>query len=216
MQFVGSFCVDVADLKKRSEAVKNHLNMLKVRNTPPPPHLHTVFTPLPLHTAHLFTPLHLLHPMHLIKSLHLLCSCNTCKPFIPCTLAPSKTLRRLTVCTYSLHSKETLHPLQPYQPLDTNLLYPLYLYPLDALHPCTLAPLCTSCTPTALFVGTIFFENVIVIDIIFLEPLKKLQRIAGVHSHCWDRTLDQNQGSWFHSDRARNHRQFFQLSASLQ
>ncbi len=58
---MGSFCVDVADLKKRSEAVKNHLNMLKVSNTP-------FVLALPLH---LFTPLHLLHPMHIIKSLYL-------------------------------------------------------------------------------------------------------------------------------------------------
>jgi hypothetical protein len=112
--------------------------------------LHTAFTPA------LFTPLHLMHPMHLIKSLRILCSCNICKPFIPCTLALSKTLRRLTVCTYSLHSNETLHPLQPYQPLDTNLLYPLYStsLSLDTVHPCTSeppAPLCTTCKPTAIF-----------------------------------------------------------------
>ena len=29
-QYVGSFCVDVADLTRRSDAVKTHLSMLKV------------------------------------------------------------------------------------------------------------------------------------------------------------------------------------------
>ncbi len=56
----------------------------------------------------------------------------------------------------SFHSNETLHLLQPCQPLDTNLLYPLYStsLPLDTVHPCTSAPpapLCNSCSPTAIF-----------------------------------------------------------------
>ncbi len=107
---------------------------------------------------------------------------QTFHPMHPCTLENLAPGRRLTVCTYSLHS--TLHPFQPYQPLDTNFLYPLYStsLPLDTVNPCTSAPsapLCTSCTPTAIFF------HVAIMTQSYWNPKRNYNKFADVDSHCW-------------------------------